>query len=108
MESFVFRPKRKRTGLRLAHLTFASLAALITANDSADAASLRNDQSVVSRPAGEPIMAIVSLRDQQITVYDAEGWIMRASVSSGQRGRETPAGIFSVPSERSRALLQHV
>lgn len=41
-------------------------------------------------------MAIVSLRDQQITVYDDKGWIMKAPVSSGQRGRETPAGIFTV------------
>src|SRR5262249_45058857 len=44
----------------------------------------------------EPVMAIVSLRSQRITVYDAKGWIMRAPVSSGQKGRETPAGIFSV------------
>jgi hypothetical protein len=41
-------------------------------------------------------MAIVSLRDQRITVYDKNGWILRAPVSSGQRGRETPAGVFSV------------
>jgi hypothetical protein len=41
-------------------------------------------------------MAIVSLRTQQITVYDAKGWILRAPVSSGQKGRETPAGIFNV------------
>jgi hypothetical protein len=41
-------------------------------------------------------MAIVSLRNQLITVYDAYGWILRAPVSSGQRERETPAGIFSV------------
>src|SRR5262249_43055446 len=33
---------------------------------------------------------------QRITVYDALGWISRAPVSSGQKGRETPAGIFSV------------
>jgi TPR repeat protein len=53
--------------------------------------------STGARPAGEPIMAIVALRNQLITVYDANGWIMlRAPVSSGQRGRETPAGIFSV------------
>src|SRR6516164_1003197 len=53
-------------------------------------------ESVKTRIAGEPIMAIVSLRSQRITVYDADGWIMRAPVSSGQVGRETPAGIFSV------------
>ena len=96
MKSYVFNPKHKRTGLRVAHFAFASLAALIAANDLADAARLRNEQSVVSRPVGEPIMAIVSLRDQQITVYDDKGWIMRAPVSSGQKGRETPAGIFSI------------
>jgi L,D-transpeptidase catalytic domain len=41
-------------------------------------------------------MAVVSLRDQRISVYDANGWILRAPVSSGQKGRDTPAGIFSV------------
>src|SRR6266446_1412669 len=49
-----------------------------------------------SRAPGAPLMAIVSLRNQRITVYDANGWILRAPVSSGQKGRETPAGIFSV------------
>jgi lipoprotein-anchoring transpeptidase ErfK/SrfK len=48
------------------------------------------------RDAGEPIMAIVSLKSQQVTIYDADGWILRAPVSSGIRGRETPAGVFSV------------
>jgi hypothetical protein len=96
MDSLFFDPKRKQTALCVVHLAFASLAALMATNDFAGAASPRNDQSVVSRAAGEPIMAIVSLRDQQITVYDAKGWIMRAPVSSGQKGRETPAGIFSI------------
>ena len=41
-------------------------------------------------------MAIVSLHNQRITVYDATGWILRAPVSSGQKGRETPAGVFTV------------
>ena len=41
-------------------------------------------------------MAVVSLHSQKITIYDANGWILRAPVSSGQKGRETPAGIFSV------------
>ena len=50
---------------------------------------------IVGEPV-EPIIAIVSLRDQRISVYDAKGWILRAPVSSGQKGRETPAGIFSV------------
>ena len=56
----------------------------------------RSIEFIDSRIAGEPIIAIVSLRSQQITVYDAKGWTLRAPVSSGQKGRETPAGIFSV------------
>jgi len=96
MESNFLNPKHKLTGLRVAGLAFASLPALMAANDLTAAASVRNEQLVESRPAGEPIMAIVALRDQQITVYDAKGWIMRAPVSSGQKGRETPAGVFSV------------
>jgi hypothetical protein len=41
-------------------------------------------------------MAIVSIKTQQVTFYDADGWILRAPVSSGVKGRETPAGIFAV------------
>jgi hypothetical protein len=41
-------------------------------------------------------MAIVSIKSQQVTIYDADGWIFRAPVSTGIKGRETPAGIFSV------------
>jgi hypothetical protein len=80
----------------------ASLAAVIAAGDHASAASGRNERAVASVESRitsepvEPIMAIVSLRNQRITVYDAKGWIWRAPVSSGQKGRETPAGIFSI------------
>jgi hypothetical protein len=31
-----------------------------------------------------------------VTIYDADGWILSAPVSSGIRGRETPAVVFSV------------
>src|ERR1700752_3167193 len=48
------------------------------------------------RAAGAPIMAIVSIKSQQVTFYDADGWILRAPVSTGITGRETPAGVFAV------------
>lgn len=88
-------PKR----LRPLHLAVAALAALIAAGSDARAKGGRSERAieqVQSRSAGEPVMAIVSLRSQRITVYDAKGWILRAPVSSGSKGRETPAGIFSV------------
>ena len=93
--SFV-NPNHLRAFWHVIRLGIASLTALILANDVTGAASVQNERSMEQRSAGEPIMAIVSLRDQQITVYDVNGWIMRAPVSSGQKGRETPAGIFSI------------
>jgi hypothetical protein len=53
-------------------------------------------EATAPRAAGEPIMAIVSIKTQQVTFYDADGWILRAPVSTGIKGRETPAGIFAV------------
>src|SRR5215467_123571 len=64
--------------------------------NSIEPAGERQAEFVAPRTAGEPVMAIVSLQSQRITLYDANGGILRAPVSSGQRGRETPAGIFSV------------
>jgi hypothetical protein len=99
MRSRFVNPKRKQTRLRPAHLAIAGLVALIAAGDhvgATDRRSERSVESIESRTAGEPIMAIVSLHNQRITVYDANGWILRAPVSSGQKERETPAGIFSV------------
>jgi hypothetical protein len=99
MRSRFVNPKRKQTRLRSAHLAVAVLAALIAATDYAEATERRSEHPVEAseqRTAGEPILAIVSLRNQRITVYDANGLILRAPVSSGQKGRETPAGVFSV------------
>ena len=45
----------------------------------------------------EPIMAIVSIGSQQVTLYDADGSILRAPVSTGTSGRETPAGGGNTP-----------
>jgi len=53
-------------------------------------------EAIAPREAGEPIMAIVSIKTQQVTFYDAEGWIVRAPVSTGIKERETPAGVFAV------------
>src|ERR1700679_709595 len=99
MRSRFVNRRRKQPGMRPARLAIAALATLLAAGSVAGAADRRNErqiESVASRTAGDPIMAIVSLHNQRITVYDANGWILRAPVSSGQRDRETPAGIFSI------------
>src|SRR5947199_6262298 len=84
-------------------VTLAATAALtaLTAAPPADAAPRRappehTTEGAGPRDAGEPIMAIVSIKSQKVTIYDADGWVLRAPVSSGTAGRETPAGVFSV------------
>jgi hypothetical protein len=96
MKSYPVDPICKRTGAPPARFALVGLATFIAVSVQASAASSRNEEPVASRPVGEPIMAVVSLHDQVITVYDAKGQILRAPVSSGQKGRETPVGIFTV------------
>jgi lipoprotein-anchoring transpeptidase ErfK/SrfK len=93
----------------LAIVTLAAIAALtaLTADAAARQARPAHAAARQARPAplteatapravGEPIMAIVSIKTQQVTFYDADGWILRAPVSTGTKGRETPAGVFAV------------
>jgi len=99
MTSCSANPRHSNSALRSACVVLAGLALLNSLGVQAQAASARGEpsvQSIDSRAAGDPVMAIVSLRSQRIEIYDAQGWILRATVSSGQKGRETPAGIFSV------------
>src|SRR5262245_10133858 len=53
-------------------------------------------EATAPRQAGEAIMAIVSIKSQKVTIYDADGWILSAPVSTGTKGRETPAGVFAI------------
>jgi len=80
-------------------VTLAAMAILTALTADAAAREPRPAQpkeATAPREAGEPIMAIVSLKTQQVTFYDAEGWILRAPVSTGVKERETPAGVFAV------------
>jgi hypothetical protein len=80
-------------------VTLAAMAALtaLTADAAARQARPAPPTEVTApRDAGEPIMAIVSIKTQQVTLYDADGWILRAPVSTGTTGRETPAGVFAI------------
>ena len=43
-------------------------------------------EATAPRQAGEAIMAIVSIKSQKVTIYDADGWILRAPVSTGTKG----------------------
>jgi hypothetical protein len=91
-------PAMRRWGLP-AVVTIAAMAALTVPTTGAAAKQARPaaaTEATAPREAGEPIMAIVSIKSQKVTFYDADGWIYRAPVSSGTTGRETPAGVFAL------------
>jgi len=80
------------------------LAASLILADSADARNgiRRADdaQPVQSELSSRPVVAVVSIKEQRISVYDANGGVMRARVSSGQTDYETPVGIYSLLQKR--------
>lgn len=85
---------------RWGHPGIVALAAMVALTAAAPATAAKQPrqvtEAVAPRVAGEPIMAIVSIKSQQVTFYDADGWILRAPVSTGTTGRETPAGVFAI------------
>jgi len=74
----------------------AALAVLVLGAAHASPRGRDHDGEMLRRPMGAPLMAVVALREQRVTIFDADGKIMRAPVSTGQTGYETPAGIYSV------------
>lgn len=93
------------TGVRL--IAAATLLSCLAAGfaDTASATRYRvnrySDSDDAAAPAApllakRPMIAVVSIRDQRVTFYDAKGDIIRSGVSSGQSGLETPVGIYSV------------
>src|SRR4030081_2239414 len=92
-------PVAMRRGGPPAIVTLVAMAALTALTAGAAARQTRPAQpteAAAPRYAGEPIMAIVSIKSQQVTFYDADGWILRAPGSTGTKGRETPAGVFAL------------
>src|SRR4029450_9371316 len=80
-------------------VTLATVAALTALTADALATQARpapSAEATAPRAAGEPIMAIVSIKTQQVTFYDAEGWILRAPVSTGVKGGGRRAGVFAL------------
>ena len=58
--------------------------------------SQRGERHTQSRAAGAPLLAIIALAQQRVSIYGASGKIMEAPVSTGTTGHETPAGIYSI------------
>src|SRR6476646_12210311 len=91
---------RLALGRRIVVLAVAGLT-LLAPTGGVDPAGAKNPRDArrdegQSHGPGVPMLAIVSLSDQRVTIYDAEGKMLQSPVSTGATGLETPAGIFSV------------
>jgi L,D-transpeptidase catalytic domain len=80
---------------RLRNFAATGLAGVLLIAPTGNAAG-RSREIAQSRPTGTPIMAIIAIKQQRVTIYDADGRILQAPVSTGRTGYETPAGIYSV------------
>jgi hypothetical protein len=92
------KPARNRC-IAISAIAALSLLAAMGSVDWASARSGRDgkrDEIGQSRRAGPPMLAIVSLNDQRVTIYGADGKMLQSPVSTGSTGFETPAGIYSV------------
>jgi len=65
------------------------------AGNGAAASKATNAKTEKPGPKGA-LVAVVSLPDQHINVYDATGRIVHSRVSTGVAGHRTPSGVFSV------------
>ena len=52
--------------------------------------------STAAPPRLEPLTLVVSLREQKLDVYRGTGLVISSKVSSGKRGYDTKAGVFSI------------
>ena len=88
---FMFCGRRRRSGVPSPAAVAAILVGLCLGGDASAASKPK-----LPAPTGAPVLAVVALKQQRITIYGADGKLMQAPVSTGQRGYETPAGVFSI------------
>ena len=87
----------------IATLIFAAAFSLTNGAEARNRVRDAGETQVTQRDlAGRPVVAVVSIKDQRISVYDANGDAIRSPVSSGQTSYETPVGEIGRASGRER------
>ena len=92
-------------------MTLAAMAALTAPTAGAAAKQARPapvKETTAPRDAGEPIMAIVSIKTQHVTLYDTEGWILRAPVLDRNHGTRDASRRLCGGRQGKRSPLEHV
>jgi len=92
---------RKSTTERARHLLTVSVL-MVAVNGFCGPAGAESRRTPLNAPVDHgtlstpPVMAIVSMKDQRISLYDANGGAMQARVSTGRFDYETPVGTYSI------------
>jgi lipoprotein-anchoring transpeptidase ErfK/SrfK len=95
-----------RGGVTLSRCLMATLAAVLASSLVAPQADARSDRAQQkTRSAAEapkpleadgPLLMLISLNQQRMFVYDANGLVVQTRVSTGMPGFDTPKGIYSI------------
>jgi len=99
---------RERTSAALLLVVLGCGASAITPSSAQAAGRPGSARQIADTPAitkvrsgaPAPRVAIVSLADQHIEVFDADGRSERSRVSTGMSGHSTPTGVFSILQRR--------
>ena len=83
-------------GLRLIGSAAVLATSLAVGAEAREARTPAWDKIAAGREAGKPVLAVIGLRPQKITIYDSEGAVLQAPVSTGRQTYETPAGVFTI------------
>lgn len=85
-----------------AAFVFGAIAAAPAAATTAHSRSDGFEGSLSAQGADEPVLMLVSLRDQSLRVFSGDRLLARSSVSTGKQGHATPTGVFSVLEKKRR------
>ncbi len=93
--------RRVSLGRTVLTATFIALFASGLIATAGDAAAKRkrsksSRQSVVVKKPANPLLIVISLNRQRVSVFDGTKMISRSRVSTGKSGHRTPRGIFSI------------
>ncbi len=74
----------------------------ITLAEPAEARRSSSTQIIRKPVKGDPLTIVISLRRQQLKVFDSLGLVAQSRISSGRRGYDTPTGIFTILQKNRR------
>jgi len=86
-ETFEREPKRSER---------ATIQTIRLANKKSTRETLGGDEWWLNTSGAGPIQIVVSVKDQQATVYAGGKAVAQSRVSTGKRGHSTPTGLFSI------------